>query len=262
VPPKKEKKPKTVSVLPSRVFSQTRYAYCMHLNCRQVQIDGEVSDEDFQLVGKGGKALAVSAEGVFKTLQTLLEQRGRKNTDRAEQNRTLEKLLAVADTPYARIRVVLALASCLFDYNATVQNYLPAESWNQAREKVDELLDLLRNDRRFIIVEQTADYDELVDRTPEGSNTETVEIRGSILSLIDRLDDEFTKSLKELDPQAQEYIDRLRDERPLYATIVRAQDYFERVGLSESLDRVLLRRLEHVYCKVSRRLFPYYYIVF
>ena len=40
------------------------------------------------------------------------------NTDRADQIRILERLLDVAVTPYQRIRVLLALVSSRFDYNA------------------------------------------------------------------------------------------------------------------------------------------------
>jgi hypothetical protein len=65
------------------------------------------------------------------------------NTDRADQIRTLERLLEVAVTPYQRIRVLLALVSSRFDYNATVASYMPIELWLSAQREIDSLIVIL-----------------------------------------------------------------------------------------------------------------------
>lgn len=183
-------------------------------------------------------------------MEAILEQRGRKNTDRVELIKTLEKLLAVAESTYSKIRVRLVLTSSLFDYSGS--NYMPTDSWNVARQQIQALLETLLADKQYIVQEKemTSDYNEMEERAPSGPD-DVVEIRGSIWNLVDRLDEEFTRSLRELDPQAPEYIDRLRDEKSLYAIIVYAQAYFERAKLSDNLQRTVLRRLEHVYSKVS-----------
>jgi translation initiation factor 3 subunit C len=75
-------------------------------------------------------------------------------------------------------------------------------------------------------------------------------VRGNISSFIDRLDDEFTKSLQNIDPHTMEYIERLRDETALYVLIVRAQKYFEKIKSADALDLALMKRVEHLYYKV------------
>jgi translation initiation factor 3 subunit C len=47
-------------------------------------------------------------------------------------------------------------------------------------------------------------------------------------------------------------MDRLREEIPLYTTVVKAQALFEREARSDAVARVVMRRLEHIYAKVSR----------
>ncbi|KAK0455109.1 eukaryotic translation initiation factor 3 subunit 8 N-terminus-domain-containing protein [Armillaria borealis] len=155
-------------------------------------------------------------ESIFKNLQAVQEARGKKNTDRAEQIRILEKLLEVAATTYQRLRVLLALISSRFDYNSS---------------------------------EITEDYDEMVERVPSTEKDGVVRIRGSIISFVDRLDDEFTKSLQNIDPHGPEYVDRLKDEKVLYYTICRAEAFYEKTNQEEPLGRVIMRRLEHIYSK-------------
>ena len=211
-------------------------------------------DDDFTTVGKGGKALSLTADTVLKTLQSVLEARGKKATDRGEQVKILEKLLAIAATPYAKLRVLLALTSSLFDYNTSVHNFLPTEQWSAARDRIDELFDLLGREPSYIVQEETEDYDELEERAPDAAasnpSDRIVRIRGSILSLVERLDDEFTRSLKDIDPHAVEYVERLKDEKKVYQTLARTGAYFESKQLKDSLDRVVMRRLDHVYGKV------------
>lgn len=87
-------------------------------------------DEGFATVGRGGKALQYTAESILKHLRSIIESRGKKNTDRAEQIRIMERLLEVATTPYQIIRVLLTLISTRFDLTtSTSTNYMSQEQW-------------------------------------------------------------------------------------------------------------------------------------
>ncbi|KAI6002696.1 eukaryotic translation initiation factor 3 subunit 8 N-terminus-domain-containing protein [Pisolithus albus] len=212
--------------------------------------DDKLQDEDhFTVVGKGGKAMQFTADAIFKTLKIVNEARGKKNTDRTEQIRILEKLLEVAVTSYQRLRVLLALVSSRFDFNTSTTNYMPVELWLAAQREVDQLISIVALDPSYVVQEHTDEYDELLERSPASEPDGVVRIRGSIISFVDRLDDEFTKSLQNIDPHGTEYVDRLKDEKVLYQTICRAQAYYEHSKQVEPLGRVVMRRLEHIYCK-------------
>ncbi|KAF9047253.1 eukaryotic translation initiation factor 3 domain-containing protein [Panaeolus papilionaceus] len=208
---------------------------------------GEMVDE-FTTVGRGGKSVQYTPEHIFKHLQAVQEARGKKNTDRVEQIRILETLLEIAVTPYQRIRVLLALISSRFDYNSSVSTHMPIELWLAAQREVDQLVSIVASDPNYSVQEITDDYDESVERSPvtEGG---VVRIRGSIISFVDRLDDEFTRSLQNIDPHGTEYVDRLKDEKVLYCTICRAQAFYEKTSQGGPLGRVIMRRLEHIYSK-------------
>lgn len=161
------------------------------------------------------------------------------------------KLLEVAITSYQRIRVLLALVSARFDYNSSISTHMPIDLWVSAQREVDQLIAIVHQDPRYSVREITEEYDELVDRAPETEPKGIVIVRGSIISFIDRLDDEFTKSLQNIDPHGTEYVDRLKDEKGLYCTICRAQALCEQTKQEDALGRVIARRLDHIYSKVS-----------
>lgn len=99
---------------------------------KSVFIDGidAGDDEGFETVGRGGKTLQYTSESIFKHLRTIIESRGKKNTDRAEQIRIMEKLLEVAITPYQTIRVLLTLISTRFDLTSgSTANFMSQEQW-------------------------------------------------------------------------------------------------------------------------------------
>ncbi|KZT72040.1 eukaryotic translation initiation factor 3 subunit 8 [Daedalea quercina L-15889] len=217
---------------------------------RQDEEDAEGEEDDaFTTVGKGGRAMAFTPESIFKNLQLVQEARGKKNTDRQEQIRILEKLLVVSVTSYQRIRVLLTLISARFDYNSSVATHMPIELWINAQGEVDQLIGIIMREPQYVIQEITDDYDELAERTPETEKDGTVRIRGSVISFVDRLDDEFTKSLQNIDPHGTEYVDRLKDEKALYCTICRSQALYEKNNQEDPLGRVVMRRLEHIYSK-------------
>ncbi|KAF8492651.1 eukaryotic translation initiation factor 3 subunit 8 N-terminus-domain-containing protein [Gautieria morchelliformis] len=199
---------------------------------------------DFTSVGKGSKALGFTPDSVFKNLQTVQESRGKKNTDRAVQNNILERLLEVANTSYQCICVLLALISSRFDYNST--HLL----WLASQREVNQLIAIAMGDPSYSVQEITEDYDEFVERSPADEKDGVVRIRGSIISFVDhRLDDEFTKSLQNIDLHSTEYVYRLKDEKGLYKSICQAQAFYETTNQLDPLARVIMRRLEHIYSK-------------
>ncbi len=213
-------------------------------------------DEGFSTVGKGGKTLQFTPESILKHLRTIIESRGRKNTDRTEQIKIMEKLLEVATTPYQRIRILLTMISTRFDVATGVQTYMSQDQWKSAEQEFGTLLTVLETNPDLVVVETAEEWED-DEKAPTPAPGEKLKIPGSIVSYVERLDDELTRSLQHIDPHTAEYIDRLSDEGTLYNNVVRTLLYME--GLQkdaslqipqESLNRVVMRRLEHVYFKV------------
>ncbi|KAA8909105.1 eukaryotic translation initiation factor 3 subunit 8 N-terminus-domain-containing protein [Sphaerosporella brunnea] len=211
-------------------------------------------DEGFTSVGRGGKALSYTPESIFKHLKVIIESRGKKNTDRAEHIRIMEKLLEVAQTPYQKIKVLLALIATRFDLTTGAQSYLPNEQWKSAEKEFNVLIDVLESSPEFVVVENAEEWDD-EEKPPQPAPGEVFKVPGSVVSIVDRLDDELTRSLQHIDPHTTEYIERLSDEGTLYTSILRSQLYLERlhreqgVSSDEALNRVIMRRLDHVYFK-------------
>lgn len=88
----------------------------------------EEDNEGYAVVGRGGRAIVYTADGIFKNLKMISEARGKRSTDRGEQIKILEKLKEVAATTYQKIRVLLALISARFDYNP-IALYMPIDQW-------------------------------------------------------------------------------------------------------------------------------------
>ncbi|KAG8731640.1 Translation initiation factor 3 subunit c [Ceratobasidium sp. 423] len=208
--------------------------------------EGEGEEDDtFQTVG-GRKTMTFSTEALYKNLLAIQEARGKKNTDRNEQIQLLEKILPTAVTPYGKIRVLLSLISARFDYNPTA-SFMPIELWKKALREINNLIELLLVEPLYIVTETTEDYDESVERVPTDGKPAIV--RGSIVASVERIEDEFNKSLLNIDPHGTEYVERLKDEPGLYALTVLAQRYFEVRKLDDPMHRVIIKRLEHIYCK-------------
>ncbi|BAO42497.1 eukaryotic translation initiation factor 3 subunit C [Kluyveromyces marxianus] len=220
----------------------------------------EVSATPFSLSTNKKLDLASMASNIsemdfFKTLNIIIDSRGKKNTDHQAQIRTTEELLKVASTPYEKICTYLNLIPIRFDASVSL-SYQPLDQWKASKENLDGLLDLLEKEVDHYQVTEFAPRNDFIEDEPEANENGVKEILGSIFSMVERLDDEFTKSLLNIDTRSSEYMERLKDEQSMYNLIIRAQLYFERVTPEEHRDRVLsrvfIRRLEHIYYKSSK----------
>ncbi|KAK0738266.1 eukaryotic translation initiation factor 3 subunit 8 N-terminus-domain-containing protein [Schizothecium vesticola] len=221
----------------------------------QVQDD----DEGFATVGKGGRALIFTPESIFKHLRTILESRGKKNTDRGEQIKIMEKLFEVAATPYQKIRVLMTLVSARFDLGSGSAASMPLEHWKAAEKELGILLQILDKERDHIVIEGAEEWDDDEKAPTLEDGQKYIRIPGSIVSFIERLDDELIRSLQSIDPHTSEYIDRLSDEGSLYNVIFQGLLYYEMLREDASLEvpqdsvnRIMQRRLDHVYFKPSQ----------
>ena len=114
-------------------------------------------------------------------------------------------------------------------------------------------------DNRDIVVVENAEPWEDDEKPPQPTGDERLRVPGSIVSIVERLDDELTRSLQHIDPHTAEYIERLSDEQSLYNKILRALLYIEELKTDpkletpqENANRLVMRRVEHIYFKVRR----------
>lgn len=220
--------------------------------------DETVEDtEGFAPVDKRGKTVQYTPESIFKHLRAIMESRGKKNTDRLEQIKVMEKLLEIATTPYQRIRVLLAIVSTRFDLGSGTAGPMPLEHWKAAEEELSTLLQVLGEATEYVVVENAEEWDDDEKPPTLKDGEKFIKVPGSIVSYVERLDDELVRSLQSIDPHTSEYIERLSDESSLYNIIFRAMLYYETVQKEESLsvpqdsvNRIVMRRLEHIYFKV------------
>ncbi|KAH6625082.1 eukaryotic translation initiation factor 3 subunit 8 N-terminus-domain-containing protein [Chaetomium sp. MPI-SDFR-AT-0129] len=219
----------------------------------------EDEDGGFARVDRRGKAVPYSSEGILKHLRAIVESRGRKNTDRAEQIKIMEELNKVAETPYLKIRVLQTLVSARFDLGSGTTSSMPLEHWKAAEKELAALLTILETNKDHVVVEGAEEWDD-DEKTPVlGPDDKYIKVPGSIVSYIERLDDELTRSLQSIDPHTSEYIERLTDEASLYNIILQGLLYYETIRKDasleipqESVNRIIQRRLDHVYFKPSQ----------
>jgi translation initiation factor 3 subunit C len=226
----------------------------------EIYIDqADDDDEGFATVGKGGRTLQFTPESIFKHLRSILESRGKKNTDRLEQIKIMEKLYEVAVTPYQQIRVLLTLVSARFDLGTGGASSMPLEQWKAAEKDLSTLFDVLEKNEDHIVYEGADEWEDDEKPPTVADGEKYIKVPGSIVSYVERLDDELTRSLQTIDPHTSEYIDRLTDEGSLYNVIFRGLLYYEHLRKDstleipqDSINRIVMRRLEHVYFKPSQ----------
>lgn len=178
-------------------------------------------------------------------------------------------MLEKAKSPFQKISVLLALIASRFDLNVGKAPFMDVATWKSATNEFNSLLQELETNKSFMVTEDAEDLDN-EDRDVVPKAGEVIKLRGSIVSFVERLDDEFNKSLQNIDPHATEYIDRLRDEAAIYALLHRSQFYLETYNMTSAIPRVIFRKLDHVYYKpenviksleiASKKLLPDYVV--
>ena len=106
----------------------------------------------------------------------------------------LEFMVKVSKTQSQRGQMMLNLISAYFDMTSSLSTHLPIPIWNRCCETILSLLKLLET-YSYVTVEDTyeQDYSEEQEGPTEG---DAVTIAGNLLGCLERLDDEWFKSLQ------------------------------------------------------------------
>ncbi len=131
-----------------------------------------------------------------------------------------------------------------------------ADPVQRADSELGTLLEVLEENRDIVVVENAEAWED-DEKPPQPAPGEKLKVPGSIVSIVERLDDELTRSLQHIDPHTAEYIERLSDEQALYNKVLRAMLYVEELRRDaklevpqENANRIVMRRVEHIYFKV------------
>uniref|UniRef100_A0A6Q2Y5F8 Eukaryotic translation initiation factor 3 subunit C n=1 Tax=Esox lucius TaxID=8010 RepID=A0A6Q2Y5F8_ESOLU len=202
------------------------------------------------LVKMFAKGTEINTTVVVKKLNEILQARGKKGTDRAAQIELLHALANISNENNLGegilVKIKFNIIASLYDYNPNLAAFMKADMWKKCLDCIDELLDILFNNDKIFIGENIAEDSENL-----ASDSQEYRVRGCILTLVERMDEEFTKIMQNTDPHSQEYVDNLKDEGRVCGIIDRLMAYLEMEtkGSTEEVCRVYLRRIMHTYYK-------------
>ncbi|XP_060795410.1 eukaryotic translation initiation factor 3 subunit C [Neoarius graeffei] len=194
------------------------------------------------------KGTEINTAVVVKKLNEILQARGKKGTDRAAQIELLSALAGIANENNLgegiMVKIKFNIIASLYDYNPNLAAFMKPEMWKKCLDCIDELLDILFGNNDIFIGENIAEDSENL-----AISDQPFRVRGCILTLVERMDEEFTKIMQNTDPHSQEYVDNLKDEGRVCLIIDRLLQYLESKGTTEEVCRVYLRRIMHTYYK-------------
>uniref|UniRef100_A0A8C9SMX7 Eukaryotic translation initiation factor 3 subunit C n=1 Tax=Scleropages formosus TaxID=113540 RepID=A0A8C9SMX7_SCLFO len=197
------------------------------------------------------KGTEINTAVVVKKLNEILQARGKKGTDRAAQIELLSALAGIAAENNLGegilVKIKFNIIASLYDYNPNLAAFMKLESYQENElclDCIDELLDILFDNSNIFIGENIAEDSENLNISEQ-----PFRVRGCILTLVERMDEEFTKIMQNTDPHSQEYVDNLKDEGRVCAIIDRLLQYLDNKGSTEEVCRIYLRRIMHTYYK-------------
>uniref|UniRef100_A0A673CTN6 Eukaryotic translation initiation factor 3 subunit C n=1 Tax=Sphaeramia orbicularis TaxID=375764 RepID=A0A673CTN6_9TELE len=194
------------------------------------------------------KGTEINTAVVVKKLNEILQARGKKGTDRAAQIELFHALAAIAAENNLGqgilVKIKFNIIASLYDYNPNLAAFMKADMWKKCLDCINELLDILFENNNIFIGENIAEDSENL-----GISDQPFRVRGCMLTLVERMDEEFTKIMQNTDPHSQEYVDNLKDEGRVCGIIDRLLSYLENKGSTEEICRIYLRRIMHTYYK-------------
>jgi len=198
---------------------------------------------------------------IDKRLDQILQQRGRKATDRKETISVLSQLADVTKRPSKLVELLGHVIAFQFDLHMSMLAAMPTPVWKAIFDVFRRILQTLVDnpDLKIEVLEGSTVVDTTQMTTAEAGDDDdefidsgVTQMTSNVLSYLERLDDEFYKSLQLQDPHQPAYVARLKDEVPLVNLMQDTLAYYDSKqdrsaeNLADSA-RVSQRIVEHIY---------------
>ena len=189
----------------------------------------------------------VTFEMIDEKLKDVTASRGKKSTDRQVVVKHLTYIATLAKCPAQEVEILLHIISAQFDMTGSMSSHMPVLTWRSCVANILRLLLLLQANKHIELVERgepsvRPDKDELLSDSP-------VQLAGSLCAFTERLDDEYVKSLQNIDPHTKEYVSRLQDECFLLMLIREILGHYLQQDDRENRVKLSLRLLARLHCK-------------
>jgi translation initiation factor 3 subunit C len=213
----------------------------------------------------------MTEEALDRKVNELVSSRGKKSTDPKDVLRKLELLSKVARvfSPKKEIPVLMHVVSTMFGSHRVIDDYMDLSQWRTCYRCLNRIVTLLDENKNIIlslmadedlsdlILGAGSNSDFIKNKEDNGDNSETVKVInknevkvvGSLETFLARLEDEYTKSLQQINPHTHDYVVRLSDEAMLVELAQAVRVYYRRIGDEKSCSSVALLIVEHLYYK-------------
>lgn len=155
----------------------------------------------------------MTEEELDKKVAELVSSRGRKGVDQRDMLRQLEVLTKSARLHGAvkEIPVLMHLISTMFDTQKSIDDYMDHQQWNTCYRALSRVVTLIEENHKLRVV--TLGTDEMANAvlslskldlsSVDVSSENVVRVVGSVDSFVLRLEEEYTKSLQQINPHTQ-----------------------------------------------------------
>lgn len=151
------------------------------------------------------KDAEIDTKLVVNKLNEIMAARGKKRTDRRQQIELLYELKSIGEQhnlgAAVAVKIRFNIVSAIFDYNPKVNEPMKLEYWVKILDCMQDMLTMLQTAKNIKLSESVMEESEEFETGP-------FFVRGCALTAVERLDDEFTKLLKECDPHSNDYVER------------------------------------------------------
>ncbi|CAG5123359.1 unnamed protein product, partial [Candidula unifasciata] len=189
----------------------------------------------------------ITIDAVVKKLNEIAAMRGKKGTDRSMMIEMLQELKQISEAhnlgAAVSVKICFNIMAAIYDYNPNIATCMKSDMWEKScLPTIQELLNTLLENSDIVVGANILEESEQLDKAP-------YRVRGCILTMVERLDQEFTKMLQACDAHSTEFVERLKDEQTLCDIICKLEKYLETYGSSEELCCIYLRHIDHLYYK-------------
>ena len=137
----------------------------------------------------------------------LIASRGRKGVDQREMVRGLELLSKVARTfgPNKEIPVLMHLISAMFDSLRSIDDFMDLSQWNSCFRSLNRVVSLLsqHSDLRLRLFGEDEEGSAAAAPRKEDEKVSFISVAGSLESFIVKLEEEYNKSLQQINPHTK-----------------------------------------------------------